>query len=160
MVREKNGSLWDKILKQDIDRQANLVEFMGWIGLVGFIILAGLFWTVKINITVPAIEAKLIELPSRNFVVEAEVSEHHASSISEKQRVNLKFLSIQGKKIEASGEIIEIRPKVNTTALMVKVKPNLNTETLKILYRNPKNVRLRIIIQRKRLISLLIEKQA
>ncbi|MBL7131832.1 MAG: HlyD family secretion protein [Candidatus Omnitrophica bacterium] len=159
MVREKNGSLWDKILKQDIDRQANLVEFMGWIGLVGLVILAGLFWTVKINITVPAIEAKLIELPSRNFVVETEVSEHHASSISEKQRVNLKFLSIQGKEIEASGKIVEIQPKTNSTALIIKVKPDLDTKTLETLSQNLKDIRLRIIIQRKRLTSLFIEKK-
>ena len=159
MTRKKKTSLWDKILKQDIGRQANLVEFMGWLGLVGFAILVGILCTVKINITVPAIEAMLVELPSKDFVVEAGVSEEHVSAIIKNQRVNLIFLPTDGEKIKSPGKIVEITPKLNSTALIIKVKPDLDAHTLKTLSQNLKDIRLRIITQRKGLISLFIEKQ-
>ena len=156
---KKRFFFWDKILKQDINKQANFVELMGWLGLIAFLILAGILWTVKINVTVPAKEAKLVEWSSGYFVVEAEVLEKYASNISEKQKVSLRFLSTQGEKIRASGEIVEIGPKINVVVLMIKVKPDLDMQTLKKFAGNLRSIQLRIIIQRKKLISLFIEKQ-
>jgi len=156
---KKSASLWNRVLKQDIYQQANFVEFMGWIGLVVFLVLLGMLWTVKIDVTIPATEAKLVELSSGDFVIEAKLAEKYVSNISKKQLVNLKFLSAQNDKIKSNGEIIETKQKPDSAALMIKIKPTLDTQTLQVLSQDLKSIQPRIIIQEKKLISLLLEKQ-
>lgn len=51
--KKKHISFWDKILKQDIQKQARLVEIAGYVGLAAFLILCAALWTVKIDIAAP-----------------------------------------------------------------------------------------------------------
>lgn len=150
------------IFEQDLKKQADAVEFSGWIGLIIFVFLLGALWTVKIDITVPADNVRLVALPSENgFVIEAEVSQQYAPSIKQGQQVKVGIVSLKGEKFERASAIGEITPKLDTLDLMIKVDPvTMDGAILQTLSKEIKNITLRVVIQRQRLVLLFIEKQS
>jgi len=150
---------WDKVLKENIKKQANFVEYMGIIGLVLFFILVALLWTIRIDLTVPAHEAKIINDAYGGTLIKAQILEVYKSSIQKDQEAKIVFVLDGKKKLKTTGKIIDIRDKGISIPLDVIVKPNPGIGFHGILKEQPKDILMRIIIERKRFISFFIEKK-
>ena len=157
----RRKSFLDKIFEEDLKKQANFVEFLGWAGLIVFIFLLAALWTVKFDVTVPADHVKLISLPSDNtFVLEGEIAELYASSIKKGQQVNVKITTHQKEVLKSSGVIFELYPKIGTLSLIIKVEVLGKKFESKDLSKDIKNILLRVVVEEKRLVFLFIEKQS
>jgi hypothetical protein len=159
-VQKNKISFWSTIFKQDVHKQANFVELMGWVGLIVLVVVMSVLWTVVIDITVPATEAKCVKLGSGELIIEAVVLKQYAFSVKENQQANIKFLTTHNEKIESLGEIIDIEQRQEAASSMIKVGPISGRAVFpKIPSQELKSIQLRIIVQKKKLIDLFFEKQ-
>ncbi len=149
------------VFKQDLKKQATFIEFAGWIGLTVFIVLACALWTVKIDITVPAQNVKFVNLAASkdNFVIEAEVLDEYASFVKKGQKVNVKISSSAlDEKFDITSTIIEIKQEPDSMNLIIRANPVLDMNILQTLSTKIKNITMRIVINRKNVINLFLEK--
>ena len=156
-IRKKRVSIWSRVFTQNIKRQANFVVFISMFSFLLFAIFLSLALTLKVDITVPA-EGKLLKLTTGDFIIEATLSQAYASSIHIKQKAILKFQTIN-KKIKTYGEVVEIAAELKESHLPIKIKPLLDIQTLEKTYPKINKLTIRVIIERKSLIDLLITKK-
>ena len=127
--------------------------------MVIFSILACVLWTVKIDITVPAQNAKLVSLPlADNFVIEAEVFDDYTLSIKKGQRVNVKILFISGERFNIESIILEVMPRPGLMNLAVRTEPVLFPGAAQAFPEEIKNMTIRIVVDRKNIVNFLVEK--
>ncbi|HNV23287.1 MAG TPA: hypothetical protein PLH56_00055 [Candidatus Omnitrophota bacterium] len=156
----KQKGFLDKIFEEDIQKQANCVEVLGWVGLVVFVFLLAVLWTAKFDVTVPADHVKLVSLPSDNsFILEGEIAELYAASIKKGQKVHVQITTHQNEVLKVTSAISEAYPKTGTLSLIIKVAPMLDAGKLQAISKEIKNISLRVIVEQKRLVTLFLEKQ-
>lgn len=146
MKKEKN-TFWDKIFKQDILLQANVVEMIGWAGLVIFIGLIYIFWTARIDLTIPVKEPQWVKAG----VIKANVSKDYARQLVIGQEAVIAVISDgQGHRIK--GNIIEVNFDKGFDFVSVLIKSFESGKKEEI-----KNVR--ILLKGKLLRGLFIRKE-
>lgn len=51
-MSRNSHTFWERLFRQDIVRQANIVEVVGWVGLFAFAVSLYFFWTAKVTLMV------------------------------------------------------------------------------------------------------------
>jgi len=151
----KKISFWDKLFKEDIVRQANFVEIVGWFGFVAFACLVIFLLPIQVDITIPAQSAHFSKTDQSSSIIEADLDQMYFSKVRVDQGVHIDIQLDTGKKIKLDGKVIAV--DLQPGQAIGKVYINLISQQQETVHvDNLRKVNARIVIERKSLINIFI----
>jgi len=148
-------SFWDKLFKEDIVRQANFVEIVGWLGFFTFSCLIVFLLPVQVDITVPVQSVQFSRITQSSSSIEADLDQMYFSKVRIDQEAHIDIRLNTGEKIELPGKVTSI--DLQSGQATGKIYITLIAPQQKIAnVGNFCKVNARIVIERKPLTNIFI----
>lgn len=143
----KKASFWDKIFREDIVRQANFVEILGWVGLAGFVCLAAFLLPVQMDVTVPA-KAVRLQKTASPWPMEADLEQMYFPKVRIGQIAHIAIRLGSGEKVEITGKVAAVELQPGQSIGKIYINP-IDQEQKAEKIDNIIEVGLRIVIDRR-----------